>query len=498
MKIDTITKNYSNLFEALKFTNADRSKLNELKKYFRIGIEYEFLVDSAQEDDADDHTVMHDLYGDQANREAQIQVEDEFKDCYAVMILSNIETLIENQDKLKDLSRRWARESRQMSWLRRALYQIDEDLYNAFKNVVESDEFSDEDLEDLKTAVYNFSTSGSYDSDDLKDDLVDAFKETSMYEHQVDQVSSEILDNYADDHRNNSSDSSKKNDKAVEYAKDDISYELGDDFDELIEDILEDGSLAGGAEVVSKPLNFDDTETLMDFMFKWIAEHGSTDRSCGMHVNISHASFVHDSRPNPMKMFVLMDIDFFQNVRGVLKEKIKYPPRGKYTEPVSQFIGENILDIAKEYTKSGIDGVEAKLNEALINSPRKFIAANWTSFFDTKESRKDPEQRRIEFRFFGGPNYHTRKQEIINDIIYIMHVIHTVYSGNYEREVYLKSLYKILDTASQKAKGVSFSKLVSDARKPPEQASIDNKNDHISKLRRQKIDNARQNVRMNA
>lgn len=478
MKISNVIKDYENLFEALKFTNADRSKLGELKKYFKIGIEYEFLVDEVTEEE-EDFSEAEAHYSSQADDEAGSRVIEEFKSSHMVDLLASIEEYADDVNRLKSAITRCINEFRYSSWLRKAIFQINEKIGEALRELIDADEPTQELINDLKNSIYNFTSNGTLEYDDIVEDLTNELEETSAFEYQKEQESSELFSEYMENHRRTHSNKKDMNEKAVKYAIDDISYELGDDYDELIEEITEDGSLEGGAEVVSNPLDFDRMEQLMSFMFKWIKQHGSTDNSCGMHVNISHASFVHDSRPNPLKIFVLMDVDFFQNVKGALHGKLKYPPRGSYAEPISKYISENIKEIAKEYIKSGIEGVEHAISQRLINSPRKYMAANWTSFFDNK----DAERRRIEFRFFGGTNYHERKDEIINDIIYIMHVIHTVFSGNYQREVYLKGLYKVLDSAAQRAYRVGFADLVSDVRNPKRRESRE-----ASAARKLKID----------
>jgi hypothetical protein len=448
--------NLNAVMEAMRMSNSEKISVQKLEPYFKIGIEYEFLVSEIDEIDESDYDHYYDVYTEEAYDEYDVN------SYYFIDLMSDIvhyrsaEEFLDS-DSLRDIVKLILNVQKELNPKRGDWFSsvVNEFHHGIQENIIEltlQTSASEEEIRSqLETCINYIQEELSDNHWRSKNDIVSALHDTDEYKELVHEYASQR----AIEHRG---DQSERNRVATEKAKEIVEYEFGEDFDEMIEEVTEDGSLDGGAEVVTKPLSFSDTKHAMDIMFDIIDKHGETDSSCGMHVNISHLAFAKDSRPNPLRIAVLMDSDFFQNTRNNIISK--FPERGGYTKSISKYISSEMRKLVEAYIKGGIEDAESHLINYINSTSEKYTAINWTSMLGV-----DEETRRLEFRFFGGKDYHKRKQEILNDITYIMHVIHMVVSGKYNREDYLRGLVKMLDTSARYKFKLSFSDLVNNVKK---------------------------------
>lgn len=224
--------------------------------------------------------------------------------------------------------------------------------------------------------------------------------------------------------------------------------ELGD----YILNVVSDSSVAHGVEVITKPLDFVDTGRVMGRMFEYIDTVGYTSNSTGMHVNISHASFRGYAKIDPLRFMVLADIDYFQNLsgpEGVGSGIQKWAVRNHMVEPTFGNINDRMLQrLARSYKSGGLPALEDDIHSFILGNSRvKYKEVNWTSLFHNF----DPDEARIEFRFFGGPDYTKRRREILKDIWYLIGVIGSILYDSAPPEEYYRGLIRMLNRAAARA-----------------------------------------------
>lgn len=262
------------------------------------------------------------------------------------------------------------------------------------------------------------------------------------------------------------------NDEMVDFIEkelDDKDNEWGID-SSLIDSVVNDRSVFGGVEVITKALPMNQAFDLMNKMFNHIKDMGSTSNSTGMHVNISIKGLQFTPQTfNPVKLFILLDEAFLRSSDTTKPIKIiKYPLR-KYVELISAPITVNdIFDIAKLWTQnSNIGQIESMTRKLLVKSgiSAKYQSINFNHVFDA-----EVDNRRIEFRYFGGKDYETRYDEMSQDIQHAAYALNAAFDPAFARKLYLKGLVKFFDkilTDPDKRVGwdgstpISFSEMVS-------------------------------------
>ena len=225
---------------------------------------------------------------------------------------------------------------------------------------------------------------------------------------------------------------------------------------ELLQGVVFDSSVPKGAELVTRPLRLSQLRSVMDVMANYIQEIGGTDRTTGLHVNISTKNNDFD----PIKAITMLDLDFFQNMSPGSKVRPKYDPR-IMVENISNMLGANAQQFAMVYINYGEDALVARYEEVIRSiMSAKGYSVNLKHFFDA--ARVD--EQRVEFRFFGGPNYERKTDELYDDILNVMYVISA--SGMVSNRDYKKQIIRLLDRGVRK-KGLSdsFSGVVNMVRK---------------------------------
>lgn len=248
-------------------------------------------------------------------------------------------------------------------------------------------------------------------------------------------------------------------DDYVEFIREDlISDESKFPYKDMIEDILRDGSVDDGGEVVSKPLSYNDTFIFMNEMFEYIQRVGSTSNVTGMHVNISSDINFNPDSFNVLKQIVLMDPDFMQgDPKGSNLKVVKWEERSHQVRNVYGVITPRIIEAAVErFIENGINELEDYISSTIIRDNQKFRSINLKSFL----SPDSESTRRIEFRFFGGGGYEYRLDDIQHDINYVMYTMLAGSEPNFLRREYLQNLIRMLNTKSMAFYGKTFDQLV--------------------------------------
>ena len=219
-----------------------------------------------------------------------------------------------------------------------------------------------------------------------------------------------------------------------------------------VEDVVADGSFSSaiGGELITKPLTFPEMITRMKEVFAFIREYGYTDDQTGMHVNISHKRFKTIERMDLLKMVVLLDPDYMQN-EGLGKWKERNDMvRNLYRQLTPRFI----QSLAVYYTRHGISKVEEEMRNELIQ-PQKFRSVNFTNSFGYVNAQ----ERRIEYRLFGGSGYESRLNDASMDILFACYTVLAAMDENFLRREYLEHLMKVLNRYSYAQYQMSFIEL---------------------------------------
>lgn len=206
-------------------------------------------------------------------------------------------------------------------------------------------------------------------------------------------------------------------------------------------------------EIISEPLPLAEQFEFMGEMFDHIKEHGYTSSNSGMHVNISHRLMAKNPKGfNMLKMVVLLDPDFMQmrtsKMRNAAMKKsrlFKWEIRNSMVSALMNLVDkERLKALASHYaTGRSFDDLEDMLENMVITAD-KFRGINFTSYVSPSMNSR-PDQRRIEFRFFGGEGYEDRFDDIQHDIYFICYSILAAYDKDYLRKEYVNGLLRLLD-----------------------------------------------------
>lgn len=233
------------------------------------------------------------------------------------------------------------------------------------------------------------------------------------------------------------------------------SYVNGD----MIYDIVPDGSIktSEGGEVITNPLDVDDAFNTMEEMFEFIDENGYTDADTGMHVNISHRKFRSIQDLNLLKLVILIDPDHIQSKdHGGWAER-NYMVQNLYRRishadirelasmvAASEYQGNDLLNLVENYLSN------------LVTRPEKFRSINFVSAV----GNVDLDQKRIEFRYFGGKDYHKRIDQIKRDVYFACYCVLAMVDKEFLKREYYEQLFKTLNRLTRDRFRMTFFDLV--------------------------------------
>lgn len=227
---------------------------------------------------------------------------------------------------------------------------------------------------------------------------------------------------------------------------------------QFIQAIMPDATVPNGVEVITTPLQYRDMYKTMENVFAYIQKNGYTDNTTGLHVNISVSGKYDLTSVNFVKMMTLLDVEFFQGLTKGAKNYMKYPVRSEWVDPIFNFLRkEYVLSfLTKVFAYNGEKSFIREFEEAVTKDNTKKRAVNLKHLLNA-----DVNQRRVEFRFFGGNSsagYEFRFEEIQNDILQICYMIAASADENFLRREYLQSIIRIMDRAVKETKieGIQF------------------------------------------
>ena len=194
-------------------------------------------------------------------------------------------------------------------------------------------------------------------------------------------------------------------------------------------EVKEDGSLgSNGVEVVSPPLFLKTFLEVCPKMFDIINDCGSTDEDCGFHIGVSLKNVSNLKNDlDVVKLVLLTDEDyiwhFFKERKGnsyVGAERYAQSPREKLISggvPTTR----KFIDVDRLKSKYGAE---------------KYYGINVSKLYEN--------QPYIEFRFLGGPHYHTKWEEVKKIIAHYIYAISADCDPTFKRKEYLLKLNKLM------------------------------------------------------
>lgn len=228
-----------------------------------------------------------------------------------------------------------------------------------------------------------------------------------------------------------------------------------------VEKVEEDASVKEGCEVVTYPLPLQDALRVMTEMFSFISEYGSTSNSTGMHVNISHKLMKGNINSfDVVKMYFLADPEYHQGFSR-RTDRPMYEPRNYVGRMINGF-DRRIVEIARAYNSGGIENVRNWFDDN-ISSSQKYQAINFGAIQNANEST-----RRVEFRYFGGEDYHRNYNDIRRDLYYACYVLLAAVKPDFLRREANQEMIKHLNRVTRKSKGMDFLSFASEQREKDE------------------------------
>lgn len=201
------------------------------------------------------------------------------------------------------------------------------------------------------------------------------------------------------------------------------------------EEITTDASVTNGVECITKPLALKESHELMEEVFEYIQDHGSTSSDTGMHVNMSLKGIKFSKKSfNPTKLVMLMDEKYMHE---------KFDVRATYAPAHWQQVTPVVLiNFAK--AASGQELLE-KVERDFIQD-HKYRTINLGSVFDSMLDSR----RRIEFRFFGGAGYEDDYDKMVYEINRAAYMMMAAFSPAFGHKEYMKKILKVLDKITKK------------------------------------------------
>lgn len=198
--------------------------------------------------------------------------------------------------------------------------------------------------------------------------------------------------------------------------------------------IEEDSSLSkGGVEVISPAIPMKDAISALKSVLDFIKNYGYTDRSCGLHVNMSYAnkSFKDIDK---LKLILFMDegwvFDHFNErknnpyAKSVIKRAIEDLTIGSSNKATEQkMVANKMFDDYKT---------------TMRNTPaEKYLGINFSHIF------KNDGSNRIEFRYLGGPDYDKKYQKIVAAMGRYSAYLSIAFDENSRKKEYIQKLIRI-------------------------------------------------------
>jgi len=338
----------------------------------------------------------------------------------------NIEAMIDNAAEIEHIT----------SGLRSFLSDIES--IDDFKEQLES--FVDDILEDVD---YDEAVSAldrlTFEFTDNIDEALDEAAKTQVRHELRDQVIDYIIDQGLEYQFIRSGES------AVEF----VQPHLGNK--DYIDEVVSDPSLGDrGAEAVTYPIPPSEIDSVVKEVCDFINTHGLTNKSTGLHYNISltRADFNLDNF-NMLKFLLLLD-------EGYVAHDFGRTISSYAVQMQSQLDNEVIIEEAiNAFIENGISGLEDVSEKYLTNKPRKYDGINILNL----STGANLGQNRIEVRYPGG-SYSNEPNKVIWHAYRMLYTLMTAFNEDFKREEYLRALYDFWSDVTEERYDLDFAEAI--------------------------------------
>lgn len=229
-------------------------------------------------------------------------------------------------------------------------------------------------------------------------------------------------------------------------------YGLGN----IVRDIGDEEGIFGGVEVITEKLPLLEAMEVMKSMFNLIQEVGSTSNKTGMHTNMSFRGISFRDF-DPVKLVMLLDDEYLRSdVKFPIRDYVnkilwsnKFAPSHDLSRTILHITGHNIDYALKSFAH-------------LVPTQVKYQSINFSH-----TGHIDPDQRRIEFRYFGDKDYEHNYTQMRKDIYHAAYAMMAAFSPNFAKEEYYKSVLKFLDRYCKSVYNMSLMDVLNKLRRLP-------------------------------
>ena len=204
---------------------------------------------------------------------------------------------------------------------------------------------------------------------------------------------------------------------------------------------------AGGIEIISPITTMRDGINVMGTIFKFIGKNGYTNKSCGLHANMSYKGF-RSQNLDVFKMMIFMEEGFiyeFFPERNVAAEYVRFMYQviaGNTNINNDMLKGFNKSDIAK--AKSIMKSAQNNLLTWMQPAPNKVNGINVLNQKGTPQKKfKDGY---IEFRYLGGSNYHKKLPQVRLQILRYAYLLKLGMEPNFKKREYISKVARMIET----------------------------------------------------
>ena len=200
-----------------------------------------------------------------------------------------------------------------------------------------------------------------------------------------------------------------------------------------------DESEDAGLEFISPALEINEALKQMQQVLEFIREHGYTNTSTGLHINISVPDFTTDKLD-------YVKLAIFLGDKHVLEQFDRLS--NHYCDGAYKKIGAKVQQMKGDELKA----VMNKMKEGLTLAASKIIHTGYTSKYTSINTKEGY----IEFRSPGGDYLGKTKEELVNTALRMALALRIATDENMYKKEYQKRLYKVLSDAGEKDDLVKF------------------------------------------
>jgi len=205
-----------------------------------------------------------------------------------------------------------------------------------------------------------------------------------------------------------------------------------------------DESEDGGLEFVSPALEINEALKQMQQVLEFIREHGYTNSSTGLHINISVPDYNVDKLD-------YVKLAIFLGDKHVLEQFDRLS--NHYCDGAYKKIGNKVQQMKGDELKA----VMNKMKEGLTLAASKIIHTGYTSKYTSINTKEGY----IEFRSPGGDYLNKTKEELVNTALRMALALRIATDENMYKQEYQKRLYKVLTDTGEKDDLTKFKDYIS-------------------------------------